>query len=254
MKKAIILTSDSLRHNYFIKNCENVFDVQAVIVQKKKNYYTEAKKKASVQNHFNLIKKTENKVFPPTQPKAQKFFTEDINAPSFVAQFVDMDVDVILLFGTAILKGIWLDNFTNIVNLHLGLSPYYKGSATLFWPFHNNQLEYLGTTIHLATNKVDAGHIIKTILPDLLEGDDYYDITTKLIRKSLDQYPIIVEQFLSNKIQPIPQDPSKNIMISKKKDFSEKSLINMLSLFSKGISKQQIECIKTRIKHEAIGR
>ena len=253
MKKAIILTSDSRRHNYFIKNCEKFFDIKAVVIQKKKNYYTQAKKQESVQKHFDNIKAAEERVFPSIEPKSKKYFSEDINNTDFVEQFIKLDVDVVLLFGTAILKSVWLNNFKNIVNLHLGLSPYYKGSATLFWPFHNNQLEYLGTTIHLATSKVDAGNILGTIFPDLKKGEDYYTITTKLIKKSLDQYPVIVNKYLNEAITLTTQDPSKNIMISKKKDFSEVSLLKMLSLFPNGLSQHQIEHINLRIQNEAIG-
>ena len=75
--------------------------------------------------------------------------------------------EFILLFGTEILSEEWLKRFRNkIINIHLGLSPYYRGSATLFWPFYNNDIGHLGTTIHETVSKVDAGRIIKNIYPD----------------------------------------------------------------------------------------
>ena len=39
-----------------------------------------------------------------------------------------------------------------MINVHLGLSPYYKGSATNFWPFVNNELQFLGVTF-MVTDK-----------------------------------------------------------------------------------------------------
>jgi flagellar biosynthesis protein FliP len=54
--KALILTSDSLRHKYFSDVMSNFFDIKGVIVESKKNYYIKVKKESiKVQEHFNQI-------------------------------------------------------------------------------------------------------------------------------------------------------------------------------------------------------
>ena len=34
------------------------------------------------------------------------------------------------------------------INLHLGLSPWFKGSVTLFWPFYHLMPQFCGSTFH----------------------------------------------------------------------------------------------------------
>ena len=44
-------------------------------------------------------------------------------------------------------KGKILKEFrSKIINAHLGLSPYYRGSGTNIFPFVNKEIEYVGVT------------------------------------------------------------------------------------------------------------
>ena len=45
-------------------------------------------------------------------------------------------------------------------NLHLGLSPRYRGSATLFWPSYFLEPEFSGTTLHRFSKTPDSGDIV----------------------------------------------------------------------------------------------
>jgi methionyl-tRNA formyltransferase len=153
--------------------------------------------------------------------------------------------DVIFLFGTGILNQVWLEAFPNkIINLHLGLSPYYRGSATLFWPIYNGQYNCIGVTVHIAAKKVDAGAIIARIKPSLEIGDNYYDINLKAIKKGIDLMPqIVIDYFNGNK-----DTISQNLKISKlykKSDFTEEKLNSVLEKLKKGITTEIIEGIKT---------
>ncbi|MCP4914357.1 MAG: hypothetical protein GY909_14685 [Oligoflexia bacterium] len=230
--KALLLTSNSLRHKFFIQECSRTFDVVGVISERKKNYYVKSKQESElVREHFKKLSLYEEKFFK-VENNVKVTIVEDINDLKVVEKYIDK-VDVVLLYGTSILKEVWLDNFEKIVNLHLGLSPYYKGSATLFWPFFDDKLEYLGTTIHIANKEVDAGAIIETILPDKdTLSLSYYDITTSLIHKSLKLYPSIVKKYLEGDLSPQGQSADLNIRISKKKDFNEDVLKKVLSKYS----------------------
>ena len=130
-----------------------------------------------------------------------------------------------------------------ILNPHLGLSPYYRGSATLFWPFFFNELHFLGTTIHIATNKVDAGCIIKRLQFPIPLASNYYQITNNLIKNSIDLYPHIVHQFLSGNIDPCPQETNVFCRLMKKSDFSESALKHVLSKYSKPLKETEVSSI-----------
>lgn len=247
--KALILTSNSLRHRYFARAVARCFDAPAALVEEKKNYYAQQRDQSPVvRAHFESIAAAEKLWFADaadaTCPEMRQ--VGDINAPDLVAWAGRQGFDVLCLFGTAILGRQWLDAFpAKIVNLHLGLSPFYRGSATLFWPFVNRELEYLGTTIHLATAKVDAGEILARIDPDLRSGETYYDITSRLIRDSIDRFPSVVSAYLEGRIRPACQEDIAG-KLYRKADFSEAALQQALGYVGAGLSEAEVRRIEAR--------
>jgi hypothetical protein len=69
------------------------------------------------------------------------------------------------------------------VNLHLGLSPYYKGAGTNFWPLAKGEPECVGATFHILTREVDAGPCLPGG-PTWRSGDDAHDIGFNVVRKA----------------------------------------------------------------------
>lgn len=249
MKRALVLTSNALRHHYFLAQAASRFEVVGVMSEPKKNYFTRVRAESPiVEAHFARLAEAEKEFFAGSLTNmvaaASAMTVEDLNAPEAVEQAKCLNPDVVCLFGTSILKAPWLEAFPNrIVNLHLGLSPYYRGAATLFWPFYDGQLECLGTTIHLAIAKVDAGAMLKRIKPQFEVGDDYYRITTRLIRDSLDQFPGVAMDYLDGKITPHAQEPYPDARVMKKADFNEAVLSKALAYVGSGITQPMIDAI-----------
>ena len=65
--------------------------------------------------------------------------------------------------------------------MHLGLSPYYRGSGTNFWPLVDRLPECVGVTIHLAIPSVDAGPILTQVRPDIEPTDRAHEIGSRAI-------------------------------------------------------------------------
>jgi folate-dependent phosphoribosylglycinamide formyltransferase PurN len=246
--KALVLTSNSLRHRYFAQSVARSFDVPVALVEAKKNYYAfQQQKSIVIRTHFDDIRATERTWFAdaesPASPKIQ--LIENINTMELIDWALKEKFDVLCLFGTSILGSDWLDAFpSRIVNLHLGLSPYYRGSGTLFWPFVNRELQFLGTTIHLAVAKIDAGAVLAQIYPDLHLGDNYYVITNRLIRKSIDQFPALVADYLSERLSPKIQEATDS-KAYRKSDFSEDALIAALGYVGDGLSAGELKRIES---------
>ena len=245
--RAIVLTSTGLRHKYFANEMAKHFDIVAVFAEAKKNYYTAQRVESdSVQLHFEKLSKAEEKWFslPACQNIPELQEVKNINSLGVLEQSLAFKADCICLFGTAILKPIWLNAFENrIINLHLGLSPYYRGSATLFWPFVYRELQYLGTTIHLAIEKVDAGALLHRVQPNLLVDEDYYAITNRLIRDSMEQMPKVITRYLEGHISPKPQESIEGSRLCKKADFNESALQKMLEYAGEGLKQSEIDQI-----------
>lgn len=95
-----------------------------------------------------------------------------------------------------------------MTNLHLGLSPYYKGSATNLYPYLFREPECIGATIHIASEKVDNGNILHQFRPNLIETDDLHDIGNKVIKKAGKVLPKILNAYRSGKLEPVLQKGS----------------------------------------------
>lgn len=251
--KAVVLTSTSMRHNYFVETMANHFEVIGVYCEEKKKYYSDQKERSEeVRNHFESVSVYEKKYFSGKVKSDLKFdLVENINDPGLVMSV--SDADVVLLFGTSILKECWLDRFKNkIINLHLGVSPFFRGSATLFWAFYYDVPELCGATIHIAAKKVDAGNILSHVFPEIDVNDNYYDVTTKTIIKSIDIFPTVVNDYVSGNIHSVKQDLEKTKYLKFKKDFSDETLSKVLDVYGTSISISNLELKKRREKWNVI--
>ena len=104
------------------------------------------------------------------------------NDPAVIEAMRRVRPDVVLVFGTGLLKRPLIDAFPGrILNIHLGLSPYYRGAGTNFWPLVNGEPEYCGATIHFLDVGVDTGPIIAHVRPAIRRGDGPHDIGNRTI-------------------------------------------------------------------------
>jgi|TARA_R110001592_G_scaffold65074_1_gene199879 folate-dependent phosphoribosylglycinamide formyltransferase PurN len=157
---------------------------------------------------------------------------EELNS-DLVKEFVrKKNPDVCFIFGTNIIK----DNITEVmpnlsINLHLGLSPWYRGSATLFWPFYNLQPQFAGSTFHLIVNEPDAGDIIHQSTPPLHLGDSMHETAANTVIQSAKDLVKLLNLIKENKtITTSKQKHSgKNWLI---KDFEPHHLKTIYRLYN----------------------
>jgi len=219
----VILTSDSLRHKYLCNVLAQNFSLKKIIVQSKINYYNQ--RTPYIQEHFNKINQYEKQFFTSNFP-IEAIYTKEINDKNLIQDISKNSI--VVLFGTSIVNDIWLRNF-RVINLHLGLSPYYRGSATLFWPFYNDEIECVGATIHYAVKKVDAGDILARVKPNIEIGDNYYTITNKTIKMAILKMVDVINNL--DNITSIKQNLNFS-KVYKKSDFNENVLKKVLDNYS----------------------
>ena len=65
--------------------------------------------------------------------------------------------DIIIVYGSSIIAPLTNDFKNKIINVHLGLSPYYRGSGTNFYPILNSKPEYIGVTFMFLDKGIDTG-------------------------------------------------------------------------------------------------
>lgn len=90
--------------------------------------------------------------------------------------------DLVLIFGCGLIRHGLADALPELsINLHLGLSPWYRGASTLFWPFYNLEPQYAGFTFHKIVDEADAGDILHQERAPLVRGDGIHITAAKAV-------------------------------------------------------------------------
>lgn len=104
-----------------------------------------------------------------------------INDQRFVDQIRLANADVIAVMGTCILGQRILSASPIVLNMHTGLSPYYRGGRTNFWPFVEGEPGYFGVTVHKMSSGIDTGDILYSKRVIVEPEDTYSSINCKSI-------------------------------------------------------------------------
>jgi len=95
--------------------------------------------------------------------------------------------DLIVVCGAALLREpILVLPRLGVLNLHGGLSQFYRGLFTTDWAIHNRQPEYVGATVHFVSEGIDDGGIVYQGRPDLGINDHPNRCYEKVVRLGVD--------------------------------------------------------------------
>jgi methionyl-tRNA formyltransferase len=140
----------------------------------------------------------------------------------------------VLVFGTGILREPLLTAFGGrIINIHLGLSPYYRGAGTNFWPLVNREPEYVGATIHYLDAGIDTGPMLAHARPTVARGDGPHDIGNKTIVAAADTLLRAAAAHVAGTALPVPQWSGGRFY--QRKDFSADAVRRMSRNFETGM-------------------
>jgi hypothetical protein len=106
----------------------------------------------------------------------------EVNGIAFESFLKDLAPDLIAVLGSSVIKPhiISIPEIA-MINLHSGLSPYYRGTWSYGWPVVNGEPQYIGATVHYMDHGIDTGRIIHQTRPSLSEEDDLNSIFLKVI-------------------------------------------------------------------------
>ena len=70
--------------------------------------------------------------------------------------------DIYIVFGSSYIKGDLINFLVNAkaINIHMGVSPYYRGTDCNFWALYDNNPHLVGATIHLLSKGLDSGPML----------------------------------------------------------------------------------------------
>lgn len=226
--RILLLTGNQLRHNYVANQLAANLQLVGLLQEGKAKLVAKPEELSDedrrvVDEHFAQRGAAERKLLgaeiaPPMVPRYEVAHGES-NSTEVFSWVQSLEPDYIVLYGTSIIKDPLLSAYDGrLINIHLGLSPYYRGTGTNFWPLVDRCPECVGATIHLAVLSVDAGAILQQVRPQAEAGDGAHELGTKTIMAAVEALPSVVERYAAGEIEPQRQDLSIG-KVFRRKDF-----------------------------------
>ena len=242
--KISLFTSNKSRHNYLINLfsnfCDEVFVIQecgTIFPGIIPGRYSASE---TMKKYFEKVNGAQTKLLgnpyvnnSSKNIKVLPILSGDLNkcSLSFLSDFLKSDIYIV--FGSSYIKGELIDYLVKqkAINIHMGVSPYYRGTDCNFWALYDNNPHLVGATIHMLSKGLDNGPMLYHALSNLKSNPFEYTMSTV---KSA--FHSIVERIKDKSIfniEPMTQDKSKEIRYSKKVEFNEEVIKNY---FSKSIN------------------
>jgi folate-dependent phosphoribosylglycinamide formyltransferase PurN len=251
MKRIVILTGSETRHIFFRKKmaltqgievvrsyCETVdqiiptTEMGAAILRQK---HLEARLQSEI-DFFGLYTTY-------VEDKSNAIIIEKgaINSPHYAAEIQRLGIDLIVVYGSSLIKQPLLSLFNRrILNVHLGLSPYYRGASTNFWPLVHGLPECVGATFMYIDEGIDTGEIIHQIRPEVNFFDSPSSMGNRLIKQMAEVYSGIITGFDTLK-KPDPVAFNNIRKFCKRSDFTEASVQKLYENFAEGMVDTYLE-------------
>ena len=247
MKRIVILTGSELRHTYLRKAIalNDAIDVaqsycegsekglSSVVDQTNTDSDVQishiASRERSEADFFDSFVRTTPELSNPTYIKKG-----EINEPHIQDAIFKLSPELVIAYGCSIIREPILSKFDGrLLNVHLGLSPYYRGSGTNYWALVNNEPEFFGATFMYMAAGVDCGKIIHQIRARVYPGDSPHHIGNRLICDVANVYTRLINRF--DELVEMPQIAVNQDKYYRQKDFTPESVVRLYQNFANGL-------------------
>ena len=225
-----VFTSNQARHLSLLRDlakvCNKVYaiiEVNTVFPGDNDDFF---KKSAIMKRYFNNVIRAESDFFGDNL-----FLNENVipivikmgdlkKIPLYKLELA-LHSDHYIIFGSSYIKGD-LINFLiahRAINIHMGISPFYRGSSCNFWACYDGNFGFVGATVHLISKNLDSGAILFHALPR--EEDCAFNLGMRSVAAA---HKGIVNYIVSDEINqliPIDQKSFNEIRYTRNKDFTD---------------------------------
>jgi len=230
--KITLFTSNKNRHNYLINLLSEVSDELYVIQECGTifpgivpSHYQES---SIIKKYFENVSNAQSHLFGNSYVNNKKknikilpMISGDLNQCSMNLLSDFLKSDVYVVFGCSYIKGELVDFLVKqkAINIHAGLSPYYRGTDCNFWALYDDNPHLVGTTIHLLSKGLDSGPMLYHAMSNLKSNPFEYTMST--VKSAFHSIAERIKDSSIFTIKPIFQDKIKEVRYSKKSEFSE---------------------------------
>lgn len=243
----LVMGGSKLRHRVFAAGLLKAFPNSAALIETdlEDSALTYIKEPSPViREHFHGFEETERRYFADCVARDAAFLAERtaltipggaINAPETVEFIKRLDPKVIAIHSTGLIKEPLIEAFPRrLLNLHAGLSPYYRGSGTNVWPFYNRELEFVGMTLHYIDIGIDSGDIILQGRPAFEASDDTHTMGCKNLLLGTELMRRAVERHLTEGPPPAVKQDKTRGRLYLKKQFTDEVVLKIREFVASG--------------------
>ena len=255
--KITVFTSNQNRHNYLINSLSKISDELFVVQECRTifpgivpgHYAANNTMKEYFQNVINAELNLFGNSFVNKFNKNIKILPiqlGDLNKCSMATLNDFLQSNYYIVFGSSYVKGELAKFLVNnkAINIHMGVSPYYRGTDCNFWALYDNNPHLVGATIHLLSKGLDSGPILYHAMSNVISSPFEYSMST--VKSAFDSLCEKINDNSILNIKPELQSKSKEIRYSKKDEFNEsvvkdflKKKINLdLKMFNNSLLKK----------------
>jgi len=230
--KITIFTSNQPRHLNFVNLLSNlgaevyaVLECNTVFPGQVSDFF---KKSESMKKYFTKVLSAEKKIFGQisfshTMQRTLSIKSGDLNLLDKNVLASALKSDIYIVFGSSYIKG-WLIDFlveNRALNIHMGVSPYFRGSSCNFWALYKNKADLVGATIHMLSKGLDSGDMLYHALPTLDGCDNAFDFTMKSVQVAQESLCQKIEEKTIFDLPRQKQDKTREISYTRNEHFND---------------------------------
>ncbi len=238
--RVVILTSRGPRHSYFCRELAKNFKLAGIVVDDRYHFFDRARTflgsnglnplrmvrsvrlKSQLAPYEARDRAIEEKFFPSDSSEGEfprgvpVRWSRDPNHEETIQWVRRLAPDVLAVFGTRLIRGrmISLARY-GALNLHTGLSPFYRGGQCTFWCLYEGNVAHLGVTVHHLSDRIDGGDIVYTAKPGVEVEDTVRSLECKLVRLGTERMIQAIQELREGRAPRCPQREKGKLFLSK---------------------------------------
>ncbi|WP_339928670.1 formyltransferase family protein [uncultured Brevundimonas sp.] len=222
----VAVTGDHPRHVYVVQQLARAGLLSGWVVERREPHVPVPGDDVPValhdlfNRHFQRREAAEHKAFGVLSPDgvAVDRLTvnlADLNGDRVRAFLIDKAPSHVLSYGCHKLDETILRSVSaRFWNTHGGLSPWYRGVHTHFWPSYMLEPQMTGMTLHETTAAIDGGAIIHQSGVTLTRGDGLHDLACRAVGTYARELPAVMARALESDVVRVTQKTTGRIWIA----------------------------------------
>lgn len=181
--KVAILSTPTKHHTYFINKLAQRFDVCTLIYETRKHVAAFptgpffAQEEDDFENRFFDAAYSGTKDRIPAAIEEMKITVRSVNDQMAIERLRTDQPDVIILFGVGKVNAeVFSLARWGAVNVHRGITQYYRGLDADLWAIFDNRFDQIGVTLHYVDETFDTGKILSQKTVNIGPDDKIYHI------------------------------------------------------------------------------